>query len=284
MSQLDAHQHYDEANLQRLIKMAFHAIQRTTATYGAREQRDHVWEQISGYQARGQYKDAWKLTCDTFNTCVQHMSLASPLIVPWLERMITGYEARRRYKKAWKLTRTAFETYCQDAPSYLDASNSSFLSIILGIHRTSPKFCEGRPLLDLLPRDQGLQLLANQDTPAAIRVLVSKSLRDPQIDPQIEVVRLRKKGHEDILVRADVLCFWSEFFDAALSGRWERQTAFDLDPDNEYSTDSLKRIFDGFFHSGVYAEKDDKKREQDLVIADFYRVPYLLEILSGTNN
>lgn len=280
MSQPDAQQHNDETNSRGLIQTTFHPSQRTTATYGAREQLDPVLELIDD-ETR---EDIRKLFCDTFNKRLQYTSLAEAQIAPWVERMITGYEARGQYEDAWKLTRTAFETYHRSAPFYLDASNSSFLSIILGIHQTSPEFCEGRPLLDLLPRGQGLRLLADQNIPAAIRVLVSKSLRDPQIEPQIEVVRLMKQGYEVVLVRADVLCFWSAFFKTALSDRWRRQLVFDLDPDDEYSIDSLKRIFDGFFHSGVYVEKDKKKREQDLFIADFCKVSHLLEILSGTNN
>ena len=189
--------------------------------------------------------------------------------------MISGYEARGHHADAWKLSQTVFESYRQNHTFRLDTSNSGLLPQILRIHQTSPEFREGRPLFDLLPRDEALQLLSNQNFPATFRALVSKSLRDPQIDPQIDVIRLQKKGHEDILVRADILCFWSPFFKAALSGRWGSRLAIDLNP--EFSIDSIKRIFDGFFHSGVYSETDVEKRRQDLIVADFYQVTHLLE-------
>jgi hypothetical protein len=280
----EAHGQHDEA--WRLTQETFNAYLKNMSLSAPRFS-PWIERMIVGCEAHGQHDEAWRLTQETFNAYLKNMAVSAPsfsplakrwvveneaYFSPWIVRMVMGYEAREQYHEAWEVIRKTLDVNSGYEKSDHDLIGSCLLSKLRSAYKGAN---QGDSLLEGISRSERLGLLTNQNFPADLRRLVSKSLLDPSANHLLINLKI---GSGKIAIHSDVLCFWSKYFKSALSGRWKLSSTYDLDPNNEFSTDALERIFKDYFYSGTYVECDPGKRKMDRFVAEYYLVDSLLAI------
>ncbi|KAF5705812.1 BTB POZ domain-containing protein [Fusarium mundagurra] len=223
-------------------------------------------------------EEEWQLTQQTFNVCLENMSLSAPAIGPWVERMVLGYEARGRHEEAWQLTQDMYDECIKRRISFGMLGGMGVLSRLLYAYRSSRRSSKDLALLGMIPRQEILELLASDKPSIFCRSLLSRILRDNQSGCSLICLRLGR-GRNKLQVHQDVLCYWSKYFERALSGRWSVPEVFDLNPDNEFPPESLKRIFNDFIYTGNYKGESNEDRVIEKGIAEYFQIDHLMRTL-----
>lgn len=136
--------------------------------------------------------------------------------------------------------------------------------------------------MSLITREEKLSmlLLPSEKLPSTFRFSISKDLRVSMPGDKYVLLKIR---NEKLRVHQDILCFWSPYFRALLSGRWGENFVYTLDPACEYSEASLRKIFSTFIYSGEYRASAAEELSSDLRIADYYMLERLTEIIWAEN-
>ncbi|EHK19873.1 uncharacterized protein TRIVIDRAFT_216477 [Trichoderma virens Gv29-8] len=300
----EAHGQHEEA--WKLTQEALNALHEKKRIHDPDYITSWVERMVQGCEARGQYEEAWWLIKETFSALRQKgVYLYDPKIVPWIERMVQGYEAHGQHEQAWELIQEAFNAHSQtrnichdpriaalwvermvpsnealqltqklyNAYGGEEASLSS-----LGIDVFSELFdgasVTDSTLLNMIPRQKRLELLASAKISPICRLIVSRSLRYTQ--SECKLVILEKDG-ERLEIHQDVLCFWSGYFKAALSGRWRVQDVYNWDLNNMFTITSLRKVFEGSLYTGrSYKRGSNEEYEMEKRIADYFDIKGLV--------
>ncbi|KAH7461592.1 hypothetical protein FOMA001_g19023 [Fusarium oxysporum f. sp. matthiolae] len=238
-----------------------------------------VERMVIGYEARDRHEEAWQLTQQTFNTFrAKGCRLSAEPIGPWVERMVIGYEARDQHEEAWQLTQQLYDAYAEQQLPYRMLGGMGVLFRLLYAFQSSRRPTDDAALLSMIPKQGRLDLIASNKLSISCRSLLSRSLRDDR--DGCALIRLRLgEGSNELQVHQDILCYWSKYFDRALSGRWPVPEVFDLNPDNEFSPESLMRIFDNFIYAGNYKGESSEGRDMERKIAEYFQIDQLIRVL-----
>lgn len=237
---------------------------------------------VLGYEARGMHEEAWQLTCQIYQSfCDRHCPLSRPVFGPWIERMVLGYHAHGEDQEGWHLTRRAYDSVTGEIDYPAFATPSGLLSKILQLQKRFGGLPRDCSLMSLISREERLSLLLlpPEKLPSTFRASISKSLR---VSRPGDTYILLKTHNERLRVHQDILCFWSPYFRALLSGRWGEDFEHTLDPGCEYSETSLRKIFSAFIYSGEYRASTTEELNTDLRIADYYILERLTEIINAS--
>lgn len=157
-------------------------------------------------------EEEWQLTQQTFDAFRESSSLCAPAATP----LILGYEAREQHEEAWQLTQQTSDACHKHKFAFRKLGGMGLLTRLLRAYQPSRRSTKDSALLSIISRQERLELLASDKLSTSCRSMVSSSLRD---DPNVVSVRLQI-GDDELQVHQDVLCFWSKYFEAALSNRW----------------------------------------------------------------
>ncbi|KAG7402715.1 hypothetical protein Forpe1208_v017019 [Fusarium oxysporum f. sp. rapae] len=238
-----------------------------------------VERMLLGYEARWEHEEAWQLTEQMFKAVLEvHGKLTAPAIGPWIERMILGHETRGQHEEARQLIEQLYVAYTDHRLPFTELGGMGVLFRLLCAYQSSRWLADDQLLLNIISRQERLDLLNSDKLSLSCRSLLSRSLRCDRNGCTLISLRLGE-GSGELRVHSDVLCYWSKYFERALSGRWPFPDSFDVNPDNEFNLLSLTKIFDDFVYSGTYNSESSEERMTEKVIAEYFQIDYLIGIL-----
>ncbi|KAJ4146897.1 hypothetical protein LMH87_001456 [Akanthomyces muscarius] len=229
---------------------------------------------VQALQTDGRHAQARQLVDEILESFKQTGNKADePWLAPCIEHMIFHSISSGETELAWQLIERTFDSY--ELENLAWKTQFGLLDLFVNIYREHPSALRTASPLTLAPSQPILRLLYEKESlPASYRALLSHSLRDSSRD---HLLTKLKNGSISLEVHSDILKFWSEYFEARLSGRWNQE---DIRVENDLSDESITRVFSDFFYSGLYTETDCEKQKQDFVVADFYKITKLKSALN----
>ncbi|OAA60180.1 Tetratricopeptide-like helical [Akanthomyces lecanii RCEF 1005] len=191
-----------------------------------------------------------------------------PWLAPCIEHMIIHYISSGQTELAWLLVERTFDSY--ELENLAWKTQFGLLDFFVNLYREHPSASKTASPLTFAPSQPILRLLYEKESlPTSYRALLSHSLRDSSRD---HLLTKLGNGSISLNIHSDILIFWSKYFEARLSGRWNQEA---IRIEDGLSIESITRIFTGFFYSGLYTETDCEKQKQDFAVADFYGITKL---------